>query len=187
MPISWDSAVAHFLSYRNTGSVENYEALYQTLLPVLNRYFFSRTRSQETAEDLTQATLLKIHFSRDRFDPSQSFKTWLFTIASRTLIDLWRSHPAEREIDTGESESIADSTDLEGAVINQVDLNVALKELKPIDSTIVYLYGVEGLSMAEIAKSLGMSENAVKLRAHRSYKRLRELIAFLLMLLGMGS
>ncbi len=42
---------------------------------------------------------------------------------------------------------------------------------------IVYLYAVEGLSMAEIATATGFTEAAVKVRAHRSYLQLRDLLA----------
>jgi RNA polymerase sigma-70 factor (ECF subfamily) len=56
------------------------------------------------------------------------------------------------------------------------DLNKALAELKPIDRSIVYLYGVEGFSMAEIAQALSLTEGATKLRAHRAYHELRGLL-----------
>lgn len=56
------------------------------------------------------------------------------------------------------------------------DLNRALEGLKPLERSIVYLYGVEELSMAEIAKALGLTEGATKLRAHRAYQDLRKIL-----------
>ena len=66
------------------------------------------------------------------------------------------------------------------------DLNAALETLKPIDRSIVYLYGVEGLSMAEIAASIGITEAAAKLRAHRAYRELRKILVVVLAVLVFG-
>ncbi len=62
------------------------------------------------------------------------------------------------------------------------DINQALLHLKPIDRSIVYLYGVEGFSMAEIAKTLSLTEGAVKLRAHRAYAELRKLLVLMILM-----
>ena len=58
----------------------------------------------------------------------------------------------------------------------QDQLEKALIQLKPIDRSIVYLYGAEEMSMSEIGLIMGLSENAVKIRAHRSYAKLREIM-----------
>lgn len=56
------------------------------------------------------------------------------------------------------------------------DLMKAMDTLKPIERQIVYLHGAEGFSMAEIAVAIGLTENAVKLRAHRAYASLRKIL-----------
>lgn len=160
--------------------------LFNGLMESLRGYFHIRIQSDEEAEDLLQTTLLKIHFARDRFDPNQSLKTWVFTIASRALIDHWRGHSSERELqydsDTASGgqnhDEIIDSIpsqllDPAMKIELQRDLKKALEKLKPIDRSIVFLYGVEGLSMAEIGEALSITESAAKLRAHRAYKDLR--------------
>ena len=39
------------------------------------------------------------------------------------------------------------------------------------------MHWYQGLSFAEMANALGASESALKVRAHRAYKQLRELLA----------
>src|ERR1700722_5143053 len=89
--------------------------LFSELLRIVQGYFYIRMNSRPDAEDLTQATLLKIHFARDRFDPKQSLKTWIFTIASRSLIDHWRGSSREPKSETGFSDS--DSADEDSMAI----------------------------------------------------------------------
>jgi RNA polymerase sigma-70 factor (ECF subfamily) len=158
--------------------------LFSAISKALRGYYRVRVggagRGPEDAEDLVQACLLKIHFARDRYDSSQSLKTWVFTIASRTLIDHWRGRSSEEELleAPGEtSEEVPDEVlSPEEKTLLHRDLNQALATLKPIDRSIVYLYGVEGLSMAEIAATHSLTESAAKLRAHRAYKELRKVL-----------
>ena len=63
------------------------------------------------------------------------------------------------------------------------DLNNGLSALKPMDRSIVYLYGVEEFSMAEIAEIHSISEGAAKIRAHRAYQDLRKFLVMLILIL----
>ena len=183
-PADWDRLTILYVEYLRGVPVST-EVLFSELARVLNAYFNVRVRSDAVASDLAQATLLKIHFARDRFDVGKSLKTWVFTIASRTLIDHWRGSALENsrmDTDYGEEDEFNSALDslpsleLDPSLKTELhqDLNEALKTLKPIDRSIVYLYGVEGLSMAEVGTALQMSEGAAKIRAHRAYKELRK-------------
>jgi len=184
-PTDWLQRQTQFLLYID-GQAEATRELFLSLMGVLKGYFEARIGRGGDAEDLVQATLLKIHFARDSFDRGQSLKTWVFTIASRTLIDHWRGSAHEIETirpstEAPDAESLIDTLPAEFLNPEQKtqlhgDLNRALETLKPIERSIVYLYGVEGLSMAEIAQIHGLSETAVKLRAHRAYSDLRKIL-----------
>ena len=159
--------------------------LFSELQKTLSAFFRARTRSNEDADELAQAALLKIHLGRDQFDLSRSLKTWVFTIANRSLIDHWRGlktepldktfQPDFEENLNAELASIADPSIRPDQRFEwNHDLRGALETLKPLDRSIVYLYAVEGFSMSEIAQTMGMTENAAKVRAHRSYHKLKE-------------
>jgi RNA polymerase sigma factor (sigma-70 family) len=173
----WDQLRATFLAYRQ-GDKAATRAVFAELELAVKGYYRARMGpSTPEVEDLTQICLLKLHFNRDRFDGTQSLKAWVFTIASRCLIDHWRKLGArpEAQADREIFEEIAETSLPHHLQLEYGEaLEKALTALKPTDRSIVYLYGVEGLSMAEIAEAVGLSEGAVKVRAHRSYVKLRE-------------
>ncbi len=183
----WKTLRLHFDRYLKNDPQATH-ALFTELTRILKAFYALRTQSRTQSEDLTQAALLKIHFARDRFDAAQSLKTWVFTIAGRTLIDHWRgSRPEDLAIPEDD-----ENTTIDGALRNagsdkiefnpalrtemQNDLQKALGELKPTDRMIVYLYAIEGFSMAEISASLNLTESAVKVRAHRGYEKMRKVL-----------
>lgn len=172
----WEHLRGSFLAYRS-GDQAAARLVFSEIEWAVRGYYRARLGYQSTeADDLTQICLLKLHFSRDRFDASQSLKTWVFTIASRCLIDHWRKLGSRQEGSLDELENEIPEQNLAHDLRFEYneDLEKALSTLKPIDRSIVYLYGVEGLSMQEIAQTVGLSEGAVKVRAHRSYVKLRE-------------
>ena len=181
----WPQLELLFAQYlQNDGQAAR--TLFSGILKVLQGFYRARMDSSQDAEDLAQATLLKIHFARDRYDSAHRLKTWVFTIAHRTLIDHWRESAAstvELLEDSGDEESPLESMAsglLDPSLKTEFhsDINQALRKLKPIERSIVYLYGVEGFSMAEIGESLGITEGAAKLRAHRAYQELRKSLLF---------
>lgn len=175
-----------FLAYRE-GDAQIVEKLFSTLAPIVRGFFIARTRNPADSDDLAQAALLKIHFSRHSFNQALSLKTWIFTISHRTLIDHWRkkSHHAKDEplenLDLKESINSSDlinSFDLD--LMNRLSLRKfleqALDQLKPLDRTIVYLSVEEGLTMAEIAEVVNSTEGAIKVRLHRALKGMRNFL-----------
>lgn len=175
MAVDWINLEEKFSGYLAGDPVATRQFM-DKLQAILKKYFQVRTASLQDAEELTQACLLKVHLSRSAFDPNAaSLKTWVFTIASRLLIDLWRK---QNRVQVEELEY--EGHPMPAGELNHGDiielnemLEKSLEALTPLDRSIVYLYGVEGLQMAEIAKVHGLSENAVKLRASRSYKKLQ--------------
>ena len=57
--------------------------------PVMN-FIFRSLRDETEAEDLAQNVFLQVYKSRDRYERTAKFSTWLFTIARNLVIDLSR-------------------------------------------------------------------------------------------------
>jgi len=163
-----------------SGDATVVNALFSKLGRIVRGFFIARTRSECDSDDLTQATLLKIHLSRQAFDSRLSLKTWVFTIAHRTLIDHWRKKSRLDLIESLEgSDGSVDYSDASGAIelselipLRAV-LEKSLETLKPSDRTIVYLGVMEGLSMAELAAVMNSTEGAIKVKLHRLLRSLR--------------
>lgn len=140
--------------------------------------FLVRLVGSRTAEDLTQATFLSVIRARGRFRKDALFRPWLYAIATNAARDHLRRSKTERLAAQGELEperSAEDSAEkfdpgLQRAVAQ------ALQRLPEGQRLAITLHRFQHLSFAEIAEVLDLTESAVKVRAHRGYERLRELL-----------
>lgn len=166
-------------------------ALHAALAPRLRAFLMHLVRDTAAADDLVQATWLKAHLARERFEvqgPSRdgAVQAWYFTIARNLALDWLRGQGRERRRrepgDDGRDalEALADADPSPEAA--QVDrahereiadrVQAALAQLPHSQREIVELHKLQGMSMAEIAARLQIREGAVRVRAHRAYKAL---------------
>ncbi|HVE84009.1 MAG TPA: sigma-70 family RNA polymerase sigma factor [Myxococcales bacterium] len=154
-----------------------FEVLFQRYSQPIHGYLLRMVGSQAQAEDLTQITFLSVLRARDRFRPGALFRPWLYAIATNAARDLHRRRRPEEPLEQAESEA-TDS-------LEQVDpfrrkaVRQALAQLPESQRVPILLHRYEGLSFSEIAQAVGATETAVKVRAHRGYEKLRELLAHL--------
>jgi RNA polymerase sigma-70 factor (ECF subfamily) len=156
--------------------LEGDEAAYHAFLSGLTvrlRAFLRRrlTRAPEEVEDLLQEILLAVHNQRHTYDPSQPLTAWLHAIAKYKLIDCLRRR-SRRELlqdpldDAPELLATADSEAGEA----RRDLAKLLQALPPRQRLPIECVKLQGLSVAEAAQQLRMSESAVKVGVHRGLK-----------------
>ncbi len=131
------------------------------------------------ARDAAQETFVRaIGHLRD-FDPSRSFRTWIFSIAANHVRDLLRRRrPAP--LAAGGEDELPDPALPEDPVLRGEDrerILAALDEL-PFDWRIVVtLQFQQGLAPPEIAEALGISVNAVRIRLYRALAALRKVLS----------
>lgn len=158
------------------GDARAFDALFARHARGVRAYLQRVTGSGAVADDLTQATFLSVVRGRGRFQQGAKVRPWLYAIASNAARD-WRRHAKfetvtdEGEVPDGEAE-LPPMRDpgLQKAV------KAALAQLPEAQREAIVLNRFEGLSFAEIAQHAGVNESAVKVRAHRGYERLRELL-----------
>ena len=127
----------------------------------------------------------QLHDARGRFLPGADVVPWAYAIARRLFIDGTRRRKRDHLHDEYDEErSAAQNTAPSGqAVAEARELSEALRAkldaLPPLQREAFRLVREEGLSMAEAAEVLGTTAAAVKLRAHRAYESLREVLAAL--------
>jgi len=154
------------------------EAAYHAFLTGLGtrlRAFLRRrlTRAPEEVEDLLQEILLAVHNQRHTYDVSQPLTAWLHAIAKYKLIDCLRRR-ARREL---LHDTLDDAPELLAAADGEAfearrDLAKLLRTLPPRQRGPIECLKLQGLSVAETARHLGMSESAVKVGVHRGLKAL---------------
>ena len=119
-------------------------------------------------EDVVQETLLAVHFKRHTWREDGPVMPWIYAIARHKLIDAFRRRGHQIEVEIGE---VADSyTEAEPDTVNEREISRALETLTPGQRAVVSAVSVKGHSIAETARTLGMSETAVRFALHRGLK-----------------
>ncbi len=138
-------------------------------------------RDAALAEDLTQTTFLSIVRTRDRYPKGAPVVPWIFAIATNAARDVLRRKGLKIEELSATGEVPIHVPAPTGSPESDPGLRRAIDEamakLPPQYREAVVLHKVEGLSFQEIAEALGITNTAARLRAHRGYEKLRELLA----------
>jgi RNA polymerase sigma-70 factor (ECF subfamily) len=164
------------------GDDSAFSELYDLLAPRLYGYFVRQTRDTDLADDLTQQTLVKIHRARGQFLPGASVTPWAFAIGRRLLIDSIR-RTRRQKVSSGDDAALAAAVadapaadDLVQAQETARRIQRALVNLPDTQRIAFELVKQEGLTFVEAAEVVGVTVAAVKLRAHRAYETLREVL-----------
>lgn len=144
----------------------------------------------QEVEETIQEVFIRAYKSLLTFKGKSEFKYWLSSIAARTCSDYWRKAYRSQEVPLS-SLSEKHRNWLEGALSDQSDrtyqeagsqqeakelLAWALGKLSPKDRMVLEMVYLEGLSGKETADLLGWSHANVKVRSHRSRKKLKKII-----------
>ncbi len=143
-------------------------------------------KRQEDVEDIAQQVFVKAYFSLKRFDQRAAFSTWLYKITVNECWDLLRkrkARPLVYEADFSEEQSRQYTTpereaskapDASDRMALREQLENMLSQLDKRDRAMLVLKEVEGFSVEEIAESMGLNANTVKVRLFRARRRIIE-------------
>lgn len=132
----------------------------------------------EDADDAVQETFLRLYRAMGSFDASRAFEPWLYRIAVNVCRDLSRRRRWKQWLSldgwlaAGGSEP---ATRSHGAS-REAEIQAALARLSVRERDPVVLRDIEGLSAAEAARALGVSEGTVRSHASRGRAHLRKLL-----------
>jgi RNA polymerase sigma-70 factor (ECF subfamily) len=129
------------------------------------------------AEEAVQQTFLQAWRAAERFDADRDPGPWLYSIARRVAIDLYRRerrHDAERE----EPEVVVLPETFEGTW-EAWEVRSALDRIPQEEREVLMLTHFLGLSHNQAADRLGVPVGTVKSRSHRAHHRLAEMLAHL--------
>ncbi len=140
--------------------------------------YLRRMVGPTTADDLTQTTFLSVVRSRGRFQQGARFRPWLYALASNAARDHLRRARFEQPTEDGETPEQVGGAPSADPLLERA-VQAALAQLPAPQREAILLHRFQGFSFGEIAEALGLSESAVKVRAHRGYLRLRGLLGYL--------
>lgn len=167
------------------GDQEAFELLLKQHAQALYAFVFSLVRNREVAEDVLQDTFLKAWKNFSKFDPSKSFKTWIFSIAKYTSFDALKKKKAipfsAFETDDQEGsfiENIPDENELAQMTLETEETNKSvedsLKRLPEKYQQVLRLFYQEDFSLSEISEILEKPYNTIKSWHYRGIKRLEQ-------------
>lgn len=141
--------------------------------PILN-YLHRMVYDRATAEDLTQDTFVKAYKALPKTNPDLAFKAWLYRIATNTAITHLRRKKIVKWVPFVSGVDHPSDESIEKTVTRRYDVEQALSKLPQHYATVLLLRHYQGLSMAETAATLDITENAAKLRLFRARKAFAE-------------
>lgn len=135
------------------------------------------------AEEAVQQTFLNAWRAADRFEAGRDPGPWLYAIARRVAIDLYRRERRHR----ADSLRPGDGADAEIAVLSPSfeftwevwEVRTALDRLPEDERAVVRATHFLGLSHSQAAEQLGVPVGTVKSRSHRAHRRLAEMLGHL--------
>ena len=126
------------------------------------------------AEDIAQEAFIKAWLASERYEERYKFRTWLYKIAYRTLLDHAKRSRIERLPDLAELSVHSDYT--ADASFRYEALYRAIDQLPNRVRAATLLYHIEGYSIKEIATITNSNPVAVRQQLHRGLTRLREIL-----------
>ncbi|KQW57422.1 sigma-70 family RNA polymerase sigma factor [Variovorax sp. Root411] len=127
----------------------------------------------DEVEDLVQECLLAMHNQRHTYQSDQPLTAWVHAIARYKMIDLLRAKSVREDLHDPLDDDLAVFTEsAEEASDAKRDLGGLLETLPERQRLPIVHVKIEGLSVAETASLIGMSESAVKVGIHRGLKAL---------------
>ena len=167
-------------SSSRTTSWERFEALYRSSRDDVYAYVFTLLRDAAAAEDVTALAFERAYRRRRTFDRRRGAERgWLFGIARNAALDELRRRRRVTAM-VGEPPGAAEtseatSEDDEGEVaLRRTAVQTALAKLPAREREIVALKFHGGLSNAELARVLGVSESNAGTLVYRTMEKLRK-------------
>ncbi|NYJ01543.1 RNA polymerase sigma-70 factor (sigma-E family) [Nocardioides thalensis] len=152
---------------------EEFAAFVRETATALHRAALLLTGDHHQAEDLTQATYVRVLASWRRTSAAESPLAY----ARTTMLNTFLSHRRLRRSSEAPVADLAvDQPVADGDPDTRIDLLVALASLAPLDRAVVVLRYWEDRSVADTAVDLQLTEVNVRARSRRALQRLRPLL-----------
>jgi RNA polymerase sigma-70 factor (ECF subfamily) len=158
--------------------------------PVIH-FLYRMVLSQSLAEELAQEVFLRVYKSRQTYEPTAKFTTWLFRIATHLALNSIRDRKNERAQESLDRDSpdgsvlrqvVERSPNVEQRLLHEARLEEvrrAIELLPGKQRAAVLMHKYQEMEYSQIAKVLNCSESAVKSLLFRAYETLRSRLAHL--------
>lgn len=144
-----------------------FECIYRTNYQKVIRVCMGYVKGNEAlAKDLTQEVFVKAWENLSSFREEASVSTWIYRITVNTCLLQLRNKKFTKEIEPSEKLAHIEE-EIHSAKESQLKQMYQCIDKLSNDSQGIILLELEGLAQKEIAKIMGLSHEAVRVRVHR--------------------
>ncbi len=144
-------------------TVEEYNQSVDQFSDGLYRFILNNIKDAEKARDIIQDTYEKLWRKLETVS-SEKVKSYLFTTAYHTMIDLLRKEKWSTDFNTVNRDSYSHTDQYSD--LNEI-LHEAIERLPEDQRSVIMLRDYEGYSYQEIAEITGLTESQVKVYIYR--------------------
>lgn len=170
------------------GDGESFALLLKKHRSAVIHFLYRMVQNRAIAEELAQDVFLRVYRSRNTYEPTAKFTTWLFRIAAHLALNSLRDgrnewkqeHLDDTSEDTPNRQLPDRSPSVEYRMVSEVKLEEvrqAVAALPDKQRAAVLMHKYEELEYSQIASVLNCSESAVKSLLFRAYETLRARLA----------
>ncbi len=170
------------------GDDSAFDYLVQKYRRPLVSFMYRMARNTAAAEDLAQEVFLRVYRSRQNYEASAKFTTWLYRIATNLAVNHARDTRHERpevtvsldepDEESGTTPDVADSkVTVEEALVRRermLAIRSKVEALPERQKMAVIMHKYQQMDYKQIAEVLKLSESATKSLLFRAYETLRE-------------
>jgi RNA polymerase sigma-70 factor (ECF subfamily) len=141
--------------------------------------FVAGEGERDSVDEVVQDTFVRAFGAIDSFRGESAFRTWLFTIARRLILDRRRSERRSRIVATveeGDAVTSFDALDTMVADESMARVRRAVDALSPKQREVFTLRLEQGLSYKEIADLVGSTEGAARVHYHNAMRAVKEFL-----------
>jgi|WetSurMetagenome_2_1015567.scaffolds.fasta_scaffold41197_2 RNA polymerase sigma-70 factor, ECF subfamily len=138
-------------------------------------YLFRLAGDSEIARDLAQETFIQAYQALARTTPDLPLKVWLYRIATNNALRYHRHKALLSFVTFDESRGLQADADISQIASEAVAVQEILLRIPHKLRICLVLHFVDGFKHREIARMLGISEDAVRMRVTRGSEEFRKL------------
>jgi RNA polymerase sigma-70 factor (ECF subfamily) len=159
------------------GNVEAYSRLVERYRDMVYTVCIRMLGNEADAEEAAQDAFIKAFRALNDFQEKSKFSTWLYRIAYNQCISVIRKKVKLIDLVDDVPETGTEDTSLSGLdTLSREErskyLQTAIDSLPETDAVVITLFYYEELSLEEIAGITGLSGNNIRIKLHRSRKKI---------------
>ncbi|MBV8820077.1 MAG: RNA polymerase sigma factor [Acidobacteriaceae bacterium] len=172
------------------GDAPSFEILLHRHRSAVVNHLFRMVHNRAIAEELAQDVFVRVYRSRERYEPSAKFTTWLFRITTNVALN-WRRDTRRQtaELHVDQLSTCIRAFEFRDEKLQMDEVMIRQNKAKEVRSAVellpskqlaaVLMHKYEGMDYAQIAEVLNCSVPALKSLLFRAYENLRRQLAHL--------